>query len=90
MTDSLTAPERETIFRTSDDDDLVYVFTAQRSMITSLRRNPAYTEVSSGWYGTTAWANFTIPRELFRVGSKRKVAPGTAERARRNFGLSSS
>ena len=67
-----TAPERETTIRTSDDDELVYIWTAQRKYITRLRKDAAFTEVGAGFYGDSEWAEFTIPVDRWSpVGVKR-------------------
>lgn len=60
---SLSAAERETVVTTNDESDIVTVWTAQRRFITKMRRNPNFTEVRSGSYGTTEWAEFTVPAE---------------------------
>lgn len=64
----LTADERETIIRLSDGDDLVRIWTARRRDITALRKKPDATETSTGFHGTTEWAEFTIPRERWSTG----------------------
>jgi hypothetical protein len=56
---SLTAPERETVINTTDADDLVTIWTAQRPYITKLRRHPKVSEIRSGSAGSTEWAEFT-------------------------------
>ena len=38
-------------------------WTAQRTYITALRHSGKFTETRSGFYGTTEWAEFTIPRD---------------------------
>ena len=37
------------------------IWTAQRTYITALRHSGKFTETRSGFYGTTEWAEFTIP-----------------------------
>ena len=71
---SLTAPERETIVNTSDGDDLVRIWTAQRRYMGRLRRNKSFTQVATGYIGGTEWAEFTIAsREWFPdSGAKRR------------------
>ena len=39
------------------------IWTAQRTYITALRHSGKFTETRSGFYGTTEWAEFTIPRD---------------------------
>lgn len=63
MNESLTAPERETTVVTSDEDELVHVWSAQKRHISRMRKNSAFAEVKSGFYGTTEWAEFTTPSE---------------------------
>lgn len=72
----LTAPERETTINASDDDGVVRIWTAQRRYITRLRKNPAFTETRSGRFGSTEWAEFTIPAENWNPasGAKRRVS----------------
>jgi hypothetical protein len=75
VSESLTALERETIVTTSDGDDLVRIWTAQRRFITKLRKNPQFIEVQTGLYGTTEWAEFTIPVDRWSpLGVKRLVS----------------
>jgi len=75
MVDNLTAAERETVIRTSDDDKLVHIWTAQRRFITRMRKNSQFTEVDSGTHGTTEWAEFTIPVDRWSpLGVKRQVS----------------
>ena len=70
--DSFTAAERETIVRTSDDDDLVHIWTAQKRFITKMRRNPQFTEVETGYHGTSEFAEFTVPADRWSpLGVKR-------------------
>ena len=75
MIDNFTAAERETIVRTSDDDDLVHIWTAQRRFITALRKNRQVTEVTSGYHGTSEFAEFTIAADRWSpLGVKRLVS----------------
>jgi hypothetical protein len=60
----LTAYERETVINMNDDDDLAYVSTHQRTVITALKKNPAAVLESEGIFDGTRWANFHIPCEL--------------------------
>lgn len=75
---ALTAAERETVVNWSDADDEMTVWTAQRPIITKLKRNPAARLVDEGHHGTTAWALFTLPVGLltFRAPrTGRKLSP---------------
>lgn len=75
MTDSLSAPERETIVTVSDADDLVRIWSAQRRHITRMRRNAQFTQIRTGFHGTTEWAEFTVPADRWSpVGVKRQVS----------------
>lgn len=80
---SLSAPERETTITTSDADDTVRIWSAQRPYITRLRKSPEATEVRSGFIGTSEWAEFTIPRERWNPvsGIKRRVVLSEEQRA---------
>lgn len=75
---SLTAPERETIVNMSDADDLVRIWTSQRSNITAMRRKPEhFTEVGSGMHGTSPWAEFTTVTDRWNLatGARRRGTP---------------
>jgi hypothetical protein len=72
---SLTAPERETIITFNDEDDTAEVWTAQRPWITKLKKNPAAILVEEGKHEGSAWARFTLPKELVSLRSKRRAAP---------------
>lgn len=82
MSESLSAAERETIVNWTEADENVTVWTAQRSLITRLRKLPAFIETRSGFYGTTAWAEFVCPVEDFRVTQKRVATALQRETAR--------
>lgn len=78
---SLTAPERETTVVTSDDDELVHIWTAQKRHITRLRRHSGFTEVKSGYYGTTEWAEFTTLSDQWSpAGVKRSISLSSEQR----------
>jgi hypothetical protein len=78
---SLTLHEQETVINMSDGDDTVRLWTAQRTVIRACENNPDWTMVRSGWEDTTRWAEFTIPKRLFRFGSKRRVSFTAEQRA---------
>ena len=80
---SLSAAERETTVTTTDADDVVRIWTAQRRYLGRLRRHPSYTEVKSGTHGGTEWAEFTIPASEWNpaTGAKRKVTMTDEQRA---------
>jgi hypothetical protein len=72
---SLTAPERETVITTSDADDMVRIWTAQRPLITKLKKNPAATLNDEGVHEGSVWADFSLPAGLLSFrSSKRKVS----------------
>jgi hypothetical protein len=75
----LTAPERETIIGTSDADDYYDIWTAQRPVITKLKKNPAAALVEEGFYGTTAWARFQLPANLLTFRSAKRTVELTDE-----------
>lgn len=77
---SLSAAERETIISFADDEALARIYTAQRPMITKLRKNAAAVEIESGSFEGTAWARFEIPSNLISVRAERKAAPMSPER----------
>ena len=78
---SLTAAERETLATGTDADDLVKILTHQRRHVTALRRHPGFTEVRSGFNGTTEWAEFTISADRWSpaTGAKRAGRTYTEE-----------
>ncbi len=80
---SLTAPERETIISWSDAEDLAYIWTAQRTVITKLKANPAALLITEGTTGTTAWAEFRLPARLvsFRTRTIRRSMTTEQRRA---------
>jgi hypothetical protein len=66
---SLTAPERETIVTLNDEDKTAHVYTAQRPVITKLKRNPAATLLEEGTHDGSAWARFELPKGLISFRS---------------------
>jgi hypothetical protein len=78
--------ERETTINASDGDDLVRIWTAQRTVITRLRRHKSFTEVKSG-VDTDGfqWAEFTIPADRWNpaTGAKRTLNLTEEQRAER-------
>jgi hypothetical protein len=75
---SLNAPERETIVNMSDADPTVRIWTAQRTVITALRRKPDhFTEVGSGFHGSTEWAAFVTVTDVWSpaTGANRRGTP---------------
>jgi hypothetical protein len=83
---SFTAPERETVIVLNDADELATVYTAQRPVITRLKKNPAARLVNEGRYGRSQWAEFELPKRFVSFRSKRRVL-NPEERARRGANL---
>ena len=86
---ALAQDERETTLTMSDGDDLVRITTAQRTVITKLRRKPEiFTETASGHFGATEWAEFTCPKDRFNLGAaarpKREISEAQREAALAN------
>jgi len=84
---NLSPDERETTIISTDGDDLVTIWTAQRRHITKLRRNSNFTETKSGFHGTSEWAEFTIPAERWNpvTGAKRAAPAQTPEQRERSL-----
>lgn len=59
---SLSPAERETILNLDDESGVVRIWTAQRTVITALRKRASagVQEIASGHHGTTEWAEFTF------------------------------
>lgn len=75
---SLTAPERETVVTMSDEDGVACVYTAQRRILTKLKKNPAATLIEEGVFEGSAWGRFEIPAGLISFRStrvKREMTP---------------
>jgi len=90
---SLTAAERETSISMSDENDVAYIYTAQRKVLTRLRKNPAAKLIEEGNHGGSPWARFELPAGLISFRSRRTARELTdeerqvlADRARANFG----
>jgi Fe-S-cluster containining protein len=71
---SLTAIERETIIVLNDEEDVAYISTSQRPWITTLKKNESATLVEEGKHDGTAFASFTIPKNMLTIRSKKRVA----------------
>jgi hypothetical protein len=80
---SLTAAERETVVTGCDADDHITIWTAQRPIITKLKKNDAAELLEEGVHEGSVWAKFKLDAGLlsFRSG-KRKVSPEQREAAR--------
>lgn len=73
MSDSLTAPERETVILLNDEDDFAEITTHQRKWLTKLRKNPAAEEIEDLRHGSTTGARFRIPAKLVSVRTKQRA-----------------
>lgn len=78
---ALTAEERETIVTMDDSSEKAFIYTAQRAIITKLKRNPAAELVTEGSFEGTAWAKFRLPSKLVSLRKPMKLSD--EERARR-------
>jgi hypothetical protein len=76
---ALSATERETVIQAADDGADVSIWTAQSKVINRLKKHPSFTLVGEGFYGSTAWASFTIPAADWNPasGAKRQRKPLT-------------
>lgn len=72
--------ERETVVNASDGDDIVRIWSAQRTVITRLRKHPKVTEIRSGVTENTEWAQFTLPSDQWNpVGGIKHTRTVTPE-----------
>jgi hypothetical protein len=76
---SLTAAERETIITMNDEDDHAEIWTAQRPIITKLKKNAAATLIDEGKHDGSAWAQFRLPAGLLSFRSTRQKRELTDE-----------
>lgn len=79
MSDSLNGSERETTVVATDDSDVVVIWSAQRKHITRMRKHGAFTEIRNGFYGTTEWAEFTVPADRWSPAGVKRVRNLTTE-----------
>jgi hypothetical protein len=85
---SLTAAERETIVTMNDEDDLAEIWTAQRPIITKLKKNEAAELIEEGVFEGSVWAKFELPANLISFRSrkiKRELTPEQKEVGRANL-----
>lgn len=77
----LVPAERETVILSNDHDPTVRIWTAQRKYISRLRKNAKVIEIRTGYYGTTEWAEFEIPKDEWNPvsGVKRNARKMTEE-----------
>jgi len=76
---SLTAPERETIIGMDDSRDTASIYTAQRKLITKLKKNPAVVLLEEGVFEGSAWARFEMPANLISFRTVKKTIVLTEE-----------
>jgi hypothetical protein len=79
---ALTALERETVITFNDADEVASVYTAQRRLITQLKKNPAAVLVEEGVHEGSLWARFELPKNFISFRTKTR-AFCEAERSRR-------
>jgi hypothetical protein len=88
---SLTAPERETVITLNDEDDVALIYTAQRRIITKLKKNEAATLIEEGTFDGSAWARFEMPADLLSFRSTRTTRTLSEEhKAKLHAGLAKS
>ena len=68
---SLTAIERETMINMNDEEPTAFIWTAQRPIITKLKKNPSAILVEEGNHGGTIWARFEIPKQFISLRQAR-------------------
>ena len=86
---SLTAPERETVIVMSDADELATVYSAQRSVITRLKKNRAARLLEEGRVDRSPWARFELPKSFISFRSKQRML-SDEDRRRRGAALQAS
>jgi hypothetical protein len=67
---AFSAPERETVIVFNDIDAVASVYTAQRRVITQLKKNRAATLVDDGVFEGSPWARFELPKRFVSFRSK--------------------
>lgn len=83
---ALNALERETVIVLNDAEDVASVYTAQRRMITQLKKNPAAALIDSGLFDGSPWARFELPKGFLSFRSKMRRL-SEQERTRRGAQL---
>lgn len=66
---SLTAAERETVITMNDEDKVAAIWTAQRPVITKLKKNPSAVLIEEGNFDGSVWARFELPAGLISFRS---------------------
>lgn len=72
---ALSEFERETIITFSDGDGIARIYTAQRTVLTKLRKNKAAKEIKSGEFEGSLYATFEMPSDLisFRQQQRKQL-----------------
>jgi hypothetical protein len=76
---SFTAPERETVITFNDEDEFAHVYTAQRPIITKLKKNPSAKLIEEGTFEGSVWAKFELPKALISFRTQRVTRELTEE-----------
>jgi hypothetical protein len=79
---SFTAPERETVIVMTDSDELASVYTAQRPVITRLKKNRAARLLEEGRFEGSPWATFELPKSFVSFRSKVRSLNGEQRQRR--------
>ena len=79
---SLTPSERETVINMADDTTDAHVFTYQRRVIASLKKNPVAQLIDEGIFEGTRWAYFFIPASMVTFRMPRQRRPNSGQFAR--------
>jgi hypothetical protein len=81
---TLTAYERETVIVMNDEELTARIWTAQRRIITKLKKNPAARLLEEGRSDGSPWARFELPREFVSFRSTAvKLSLSDQQRAER-------
>jgi hypothetical protein len=67
------ALERETVIGFNDAEEVASVYTAQRRLITRLKKNPAAVLIEEGVHGGSPWARFELPKKFISYRSKTRA-----------------
>lgn len=70
---TLNAYERETVVNMSDGDDVVRIWTAQRTVMTALDKRPDFRCVERGDFDGQPYAAYEIDADRFSLGRARKT-----------------
>ena len=90
---SIPLEEQETTVAGTAADEKLIIWSCRRRHITAMRKHPTFIERTSGFHGTTEWAEFEILDTDWNPATggrrPRKTTPEQrkilAERARKNF-----